>query len=148
MVAQRLHPVDCSVATDAYQAIDLEPLEPCGHFLDGFEVVGVDVVPRRAQDRSSARGVEFRDGLIQGIQVNVRHKRVEQAAETLDDSDHFHAGAVGLRHHAGDCRVERGGISPGRQDTDPLHPDLCRAGDVRSPAKSGDGEWSGIRRRG
>ncbi len=55
VVAQGLHPVERTVATDTDQAVDLEPFEPGGDPGDHFQVVGVDVVARGAQDRPAHR---------------------------------------------------------------------------------------------
>ena len=60
-------------------------------------------------------------GVKSGIQPHVRHPRIEQAAEPLDESDRFHPAFTGPLHGAVNGGIQRGRIAPGCEDPDPFH---------------------------
>ena len=58
---------------------------------------GIHVIARRADERAALGRVEFGNFLIERIQMNVRHARIEQAVETLDEAEDFDLELVGAR---------------------------------------------------
>jgi hypothetical protein len=109
------------VAADADQAIDVELAQPVGHPGDGLDVVGVDIVARRAQDRPAAGRVELGDRVEQRVEVDVGDLGIEQAAESLDDAEQLDAGLVGPVGGPDDGGVQRRRVAARGQDADPLH---------------------------
>ena len=84
-------------------------------------VVGIDVVARRADERAALGRIELRDGLEQRIQMHVRHARVEQAVEALDEPVDLDPQLVGADDGAVDGGVERRRVAAGGQDADAFH---------------------------
>ena len=84
-------------------------------------LVRIDVVARRADERAALGRIELGDLLEQRIQVHVRHARVEQAVEALDEPEDFDAELVGAHDRAVDGGVQRGRVAAGRQDADAFH---------------------------
>src|SRR5262249_42860679 len=109
------------VAADADEPFDLQASDAVGDGLDGPGVVGIDVVAGGAEDGAAAGGVELGDGAEQRGEQDVRHARVAEAAEPLDEADHTGAGLVGAGDGAVQGGVERGRVAAGGQDADALH---------------------------
>ena len=100
---------------------DLQAMQPIDDFANRGYVGRIDVIARGADDRPPARRVELGDGSEQRIQAHVRHARVEQAAESLDEADDFDAALAGAQHGAVDRRVECGRVAPRGQNADAFH---------------------------
>ena len=57
----------------------------------------------------------------QRIEAHVRHARIEQAAEALDEAEHLDLALVGADHRAVQGGVEGRRVAAGRQDADAFH---------------------------
>ena len=84
-------------------------------------LVRVDVVARRADERAALGRIELGNFLEQRIQMDVRHARVEQAVEALDEAEDFDPQLVGAHDGAVNGGVERGRVAAGRQNADAFH---------------------------
>ncbi len=118
---ERLEAVERAVAADGNQPLDAEPRETRRDAVDLRLLVRVDVVPRRADERAALGRIELRDFLEQRVQVKVRHARVEEAVEALDEPVDLNPKLVGADHRPMDRRVERRRIAAGGQDADAFH---------------------------
>ena len=81
-------------------------------------LVRVDVIARRADERAALGRIEFGNFLVQRIEMNVRHARVEQAVEALDEAEDLDLELVGAHDRAVDGGVERGRVAAGGEDAD------------------------------
>ena len=97
-------------------------------------LVRVDVVARRADERAALGRIELGDLLEQRIQVHVRHARVEEAVEALDEPVDFNPELVGAHDGAVYGGVERRRVTSGRQNADAFHGWLLET--TRSPPRS------------
>ena len=52
-----------------------------------FLFVRIHVVAGGADERAADGRVEFGDGLVKRVEVDVRHARIEQAVEAFDEAD-------------------------------------------------------------
>ena len=95
IIAKRLHAVERAVAADANQAVNVKARQTAGDAGDRRRIVAVNIVARCSQDRAAASRVEFGNALKQRVEMNMRHLRIEQAAEPLDDAEDFHAKLIG-----------------------------------------------------
>ena len=82
---------------------------------------GIDVIARRADERAALGRIEFGNFLEQRIEMDMRHARVEQAVEALDEADDFDLELVGAHDRAVNGGVERGRVAAGGQDADAFH---------------------------
>ncbi len=130
---QRLQAVERAVAADGNQPFDAQLLQSRRDQVELVGLVGVDVVPRRADERAALGRIELRDSLEQGIQVHVRHARVEEAVEALDEPVNFDPELVGAHDGAVDRRVERGRVTASRQNADAFHGFLFMSGASSKP---------------
>ena len=87
-------------------------------------LVRVDVVARRADERAALGRIELGNLLEQRIQVDVRHARIEQAVEALDQPVDFNLELVGADDGAVDGGVQRRRVAAGRQDADAFHREI------------------------
>ena len=62
-----------------------------------FLVVRIDEIARRADERAALGRIELRDVLVERVQMDVRHARVEEAVEALDEADDLDPELVGAR---------------------------------------------------
>ena len=118
---QRLQAVQRAVAADRDQPLDAELRQTLGNQIELGGLVRVDVVARGADQRATLGGIELRDLLKQRIQVQVRHPRVEEAVETLDQAVDLDAQLIGADHGAVDRRVQRRRVTAGGQNADAFH---------------------------
>ena len=118
---QRLQAVERAVTADGDQAFDAQLRQTRRNQVELRLLVRVDVVARRADQRAALGRIELRDLLKQRIQMHVRHARVEQAIEALDQSVDFNPKLVGAHDGAVDGGVERRRVTPGGQDADAFH---------------------------
>ena len=84
-------------------------------------IVRVDVIARGAQNRAALGRIELRNGVEQRIQMHVRHARVEQAVEALDEAEHLDPQLVGADDGAVDRGVQGRRVAAGGQDSDAFH---------------------------
>ena len=84
-------------------------------------LVRIDVVARRADERAALGRIEFGNLLKQRIQVDVRHARVEEAVEALDEAEDFDPQLVGAHDGAVNGGVERRRVAAGGQNADAFH---------------------------
>src|SRR5262249_15899349 len=130
VIRQRLHAIECPVAADADQPLDMQSLQAIDDFGDRSAVAGINVVAGSANDGSAAGRVELGDGSEERIEAYVRNTRIEEAAEPLDEAEHFDAPFAGAEYGSVNRGVERGSIAPGCQDADAFH-------GLRYPGNSG-----------
>ena len=83
--------------------------------------VRVDVVARRADERAALGRIELGNLLKERIQMDVRHARIEQAVEALDEPVDLDPQLVGAHDRAVDGGVQRGRVAAGREDADAFH---------------------------
>src|SRR5208283_3053729 len=95
--------------------------EPVGDVIDGGTVLWIDIIPGRPDESPAAGAIQFGKAGEQGVKMDVRHARIEQAAEALDEAEDFDLALIGPRHRAVDGGVQGGGIPAGRQDADAFH---------------------------
>ena len=91
------------------------------HFGEQFVIVGVYVVARAAQERTTLGRVEFRDLAEQWVQMYVGHSWIEQAVKALDEAKYLDFELICPHHSAINGRVEGWSIAAGSQDSDTLH---------------------------
>ena len=84
-------------------------------------LIRVDVVARRADERAALGRIELGNLLEQRIQMHVRHARVEQAVEPLDQPVDLDPQLVGADDRAVNGGVQRRRVAPGGQDADAFH---------------------------
>ena len=65
--------------------------------------------------------IEFGDRGEQRIELDIRHARVKEAAETFDKAKHFDLALVGPHHRPMDGRIQSRRIAPGGENSDPLY---------------------------
>ena len=120
-LGQRLQAVERAVAADADQSFDAQLVQARGDEVELVLLVRVDVVARRADERAALGRVELGNLLKQRIEVDVRHARVEEAVEALDEPEDFDPELVGAHDGAVDGGVERGRVAAGGEDADAFH---------------------------
>jgi hypothetical protein len=86
---QRLQSIERAVATNADESFDSELAHPGHDHVQFLGFIGIHKVPRGADQRAAFRGIQLRNRLEQGIEVDVRNAGIEEAVEALDQSDHF-----------------------------------------------------------
>src|SRR5262249_34631471 len=98
-----------------------QSLQAIGNQVDAGLVIGIHVVARRADQAAAERRIEFRYWRIERVQMNVRHARIEQAAEALDEADHFDFSLTGASDSTVNGCIQGRRIAAGRQDSNALH---------------------------
>jgi hypothetical protein len=101
-----LHAIECTVAADADQPIDLQSSQSIDDLFDGDGVLMVYEITRRTDDRAASTTVKFRDRTKERIEPNMRHARIEKPAESFHDTDDFDLTRIGLNDGALDRRVQ------------------------------------------
>jgi hypothetical protein len=119
--ASGCRPLKGAVSTDADQPLDAEFFQPRFDHVEVLFIVGINIIPGRTDERAALGGVEFGNFLKQRVEMNVRHARVEQAVEPLDEADNFDLELVGAHHRAVNGGVQRGGVAAGGQDANAFH---------------------------
>ena len=99
-LGQRLQAVERAVAADADQPLDAQFFQARGDQVQFLLFVRVDIIARRTDERAALGRVQFGNLLKQRIEMNVRHARIEQAVESLDQADDFDLELVGARDRA------------------------------------------------
>ena len=73
----------------ADQPFDAQLCQPRRDEIEVVFLVRVDVVARRADQRAALGRIEFGNFLKERVQMHVRHARIEQAIEALDQAVDF-----------------------------------------------------------
>ena len=120
-LGQRLQPVERAVAADGNQPFDAELLQPRRDEVELVLLVRIDVVARRADERAAFGRIELGNLLKERIQVHVRHARVEQAIEALDEPVDLDLQLVGAHDRAVNGGVERRRVATGGENADAFH---------------------------
>src|SRR5206468_2499303 len=87
--SKRLKAIERAVTTDADQSVDVQTFQTVRNDIEFVGSFRIDVITRRTDERAALGWIEFRNFLEQGIQMHVRHSRIEQAVEALDQSIHL-----------------------------------------------------------
>ena len=93
---------------------------------------GINIIARRADERAAFGRIEFGNGPEERIEMDVRHARIEQAVEPLDEAEDFDLELVGARDRAMNRGVERGRVAAGGENADAFHKDLILTGQMRN----------------
>ncbi len=105
-LGQRLQSVQGAVAAHANQTFHPQLFQPREDQVQLLFVVRINVVARRTDERAALGRVQFRNFLIERVEMNVRNRRVKQAVESLDQAEDFDAKLVGANDRAVNGRVQ------------------------------------------
>ncbi len=120
-LGNRLQAVEGTVAANANQPLDAEFFQTRFDHVEVLFVVGIHIIAGRTNERTTLGRVEFGNFLKERIEMNMRHARVEQAVEPLDQADDFDLELVGADHGAMNGGVQSRRIAAGGQDADAFH---------------------------
>ena len=120
-VRQDLHSAQGSVAADADQSLDAQPFHAVGNFFDRAAIARIDIIARGADDRPAIGGVQFGDRGKERIEPDVRHARIEQAAEAFDKAQHLDFALVRADNGPIDRGVQGRSITASGKYADAFH---------------------------
>ncbi len=120
---QRLHTIESAVAADADQTFDFQAPQAVHDLTYSFLVIRVHVIARRADEGAPARHIQFGNWREQGVEMDVRHAWIEQAAEAFDEAENLDLSLARANNGAGDGGVDGGRVAAGGEDANAFH--LC-----------------------
>src|SRR5437870_5834228 len=88
-------------------------------------VIGVHIITRRADQRAAFRWIELGNSLIERIQMNVGHPRIEKAIEAFDEAVDLDLELVAADNSPMNSGVQSRRIASCRQNANAFH--LCES---------------------